>query len=169
METKRLGSWVKTTLQKSVQAKTEKDHGPTRSWICGGRYGTLKTQFLSIVKRHAHKTAFGKERVTVISYGKFSRVLFHPSIGPFCKELTVEWGSKAACCLCFFCFVLFFFVFFVRLLNHRLDLASVFVNSTQPSLTMLFNKSLLIGILPGDWKLTNIVAIFKKGKRDFYL
>ena len=36
-----------------------------------------------------------------------------------------------------------------------------------PSLTMLFNKSLQLGIFPGDWKLVNIVLIFKKGKRDF--
>ena len=36
-----------------------------------------------------------------------------------------------------------------------------------PSLTMLFNKSLRLGIFPGDWKLANIVPIFKKGKRDF--
>ena len=31
---------------------------------------------------------------------------------------------------------------------------------------MLFNKSLRLGIFPGDWKLANIVPIFKKGKRD---
>ena len=37
----------------------------------------------------------------------------------------------------------------------------------SPSLTMLFNKSLRLGIFPGDWKLANIVPIFKKGKRDF--
>ena len=36
-----------------------------------------------------------------------------------------------------------------------------------PSVTMLFNKSLWLVIFPGDWKLTNIVHIFKKRKRDF--
>ena len=35
-----------------------------------------------------------------------------------------------------------------------------------PSLTMLFSKSLRLGVFPGDWKLANIVPIFKKGKRD---
>ena len=34
-------------------------------------------------------------------------------------------------------------------------------------ITMLFNKFLRLGIFPGDWKLANIVPIFKKGKRDF--
>ena len=36
-----------------------------------------------------------------------------------------------------------------------------------PSLTMVFNKSLRLGIFSGDWKLANIVSIFKKGKTDF--
>ena len=36
-----------------------------------------------------------------------------------------------------------------------------------PPLAMLFNKFLRLGIFPGDWKLVNIVPIFKKGKRDF--
>ena len=36
----------------------------------------------------------------------------------------------------------------------------------SPSLTMLFNKSLRLGIFPGDWKLANCTH-FKKGKRDF--
>ena len=35
-----------------------------------------------------------------------------------------------------------------------------------PSLTMLFSKSLRLGVFAGDWKLANIVPIFKKGKRD---
>ena len=57
---------------------------------------------------------------------------------PLGKELMVESGSKAASFLCFlflclFLFV-FFFCFFVRLLDHRLDLASVVVNSTEPYL-----------------------------------
>ena len=37
----------------------------------------------------------------------------------------------------------------------------------RPPLAMLFNKFLRLGIFPGDWKLVNIVPIFKKGKRDF--
>ena len=36
-----------------------------------------------------------------------------------------------------------------------------------PPLAMLFNKFLRLGIFPGDWKLVNIVPIFKKGKSDF--
>ena len=36
-----------------------------------------------------------------------------------------------------------------------------------PSLTLLFNKSLRLGIFPGDWKLANMVPIFKKGNTDF--
>ena len=36
-----------------------------------------------------------------------------------------------------------------------------------PPLAMLFNKFLRLGIFPGDWKLVNIVPIFKKGKRDW--
>ena len=48
----------------------------------------------------------------------------------------------------------------VRLLKETAD-------QIAPSLTMLFNKSLRLGIFPEDWKLANIVPIFKKGKRDF--
>ena len=48
----------------------------------------------------------------------------------------------------------------VRLLKETAD-------QIAPSLTMLFNKSLRLGIFPGDWKLAYIVPIFKKGKRDF--
>ena len=48
----------------------------------------------------------------------------------------------------------------VRLLKETAD-------QIAPSLTMLFNKSLWLGIFPEDWKLANIVPIFKKGKRDF--
>ena len=32
-----------------------------------------------------------------------------------------------------------------------------------PSLTKLFNMTLKNGILPKDWKLVNIIPIFKKG------
>ena len=46
-------------------------------------------------------------------------------------------------------------------------LLKVTADQISPSLTMLFNKSLRLGIFPGDWKLANIVPIFKKGKRDF--
>ena len=47
----------------------------------------------------------------------------------------------------------------VRLLKKTAD-------QIAPSLTMLFNKSLRLGIFPEDWKLANIVPIFKEGKRD---
>ena len=104
METKRLGS-------KKCESQDRKRAWTNQVLNLWKHYGTLKTQFLPIVKRHADNTAFGKQRVTVISYGKFSRVLFHPSIGPLGKEHTLESGSKAASFLCFcFCF-LFFFVF----------------------------------------------------------
>ena len=45
----------------------------------------------------------------------------------------------------------------VRLLKETADQIS-------PSLTMLFNKSLRLGIFPGDWKLANIVPIFRERK-----
>jgi len=48
----------------------------------------------------------------------------------------------------------------VRLLKDTAD-------QIAPSLTMLFNKSLRLGIFPEDWKLANIVPFFKKGKKDF--
>ena len=48
----------------------------------------------------------------------------------------------------------------VRLLKETAD-------QIAPSLTMLFDKSLQLGIFPEDWKLAHIVPIFKKGKRDF--
>ena len=48
----------------------------------------------------------------------------------------------------------------VRLLKETAD-------QIAPSPTMLLNKSLRLGIFPGDWKLANIVPIFKKGKRSF--
>ena len=48
----------------------------------------------------------------------------------------------------------------VRLLKETAD-------QMAPSLTMVFNKSLRFAIFAGDWKLANIVPIFKKGKRDF--
>jgi len=35
-----------------------------------------------------------------------------------------------------------------------------------PSLTKLFNKSLQLGVVPSDWKLANLVPIFKTGKRE---
>ena len=35
-----------------------------------------------------------------------------------------------------------------------------------PSIALLFNKSLLQGEVPEDWKLANIVPVFKKGKRE---
>ena len=37
-----------------------------------------------------------------------------------------------------------------------------------PSLTMLFNKSLWLGIFPGDWKLANIVSIFQKKRETLW-
>ena len=46
-------------------------------------------------------------------------------------------------------------------------LLKVTADQIVPSLTILFNKSLWLGIFPGDWKLANIVPIFKKGKRNF--
>ena len=48
----------------------------------------------------------------------------------------------------------------VRLLKETADQIS-------PPLDRSFNISLRLGIFAGDWRLTNIVPIFKKGKRDF--
>ena len=35
-----------------------------------------------------------------------------------------------------------------------------------PSLTQLYNLSLLQGVLPEDWKLANIIPVHKKGERE---
>jgi hypothetical protein len=35
-----------------------------------------------------------------------------------------------------------------------------------PSLTILFNRSLCVGEVPDQWKLANVVPIFKKGEKD---
>ena len=45
-------------------------------------------------------------------------------------------------------------------------LLKVTADQIAPSLTMLFSKSLRLGVVPGEWKLANVVPIFKKGKRD---
>ena len=34
------------------------------------------------------------------------------------------------------------------------------------SLTLLFNKSLSTGVLPGDWKLANVVPVYKKDNKE---
>ncbi|CAB4001796.1 Hypothetical predicted protein, partial [Paramuricea clavata] len=36
-----------------------------------------------------------------------------------------------------------------------------------PSLCQLFNKSLRIGVVPFDWKVTNVVPAYKKGDQEF--
>ena len=41
------------------------------------------------------------------------------------------------------------------------------VDSTRKALGLIFNRSLLHGEIPVDWKSTNIV-IFKKGKKTNY-
>ena len=38
--------------------------------------------------------------------------------------------------------------------------------SITPSLCKLFNKSLLVGKIPRDWKLTNVVPVHKKGNQE---
>ena len=35
-----------------------------------------------------------------------------------------------------------------------------------PSLTKLFNKSLQYGIIPDEWKVANVVPVYKKGRKD---
>jgi hypothetical protein len=37
-----------------------------------------------------------------------------------------------------------------------------------PSLCDLFNKSLRTGVVPRDWKLANVVPVFKKGDKDMF-
>ena len=36
-----------------------------------------------------------------------------------------------------------------------------------PSLTQLFNLSLCCGTFPDDWKLANIIPVYKKGKKQY--
>ena len=45
-------------------------------------------------------------------------------------------------------------------------LLKVTADQIAPSLTMLFSKSLRLGVFPRERKLANIAPIFKKGKRD---
>ncbi|CAB3990484.1 Hypothetical predicted protein [Paramuricea clavata] len=42
----------------------------------------------------------------------------------------------------------------------------VTANQIAPSLTRLFNKSLQVGVVPDEWKLANVVPVFKKGEKD---
>ena len=42
----------------------------------------------------------------------------------------------------------------------------VTANQITPSLTRLFNKSLQVGVVPNEWKLANVVPVFKKGEKD---
>ncbi|CAB4035087.1 Hypothetical predicted protein [Paramuricea clavata] len=42
----------------------------------------------------------------------------------------------------------------------------VTANQITLSLTRLFNKSLQVGVVPDEWKLANVVPVFKKGEMD---
>ena len=46
-----------------------------------------------------------------------------------------------------------------RLLRETAD-------NIAPSLTKLFNKSLQYGIIPDEWKVANVVPVYKKGRKD---
>ena len=46
-----------------------------------------------------------------------------------------------------------------RLLRETVDIIA-------PSLTKLFNKSLQLGIIPDEWKVANVVPVYKKGRKD---
>ena len=39
------------------------------------------------------------------------------------------------------------------------------VDSRSKALTLIFNRSLLHGEIPGDWKGANVVPIFEKGSK----
>ena len=39
-------------------------------------------------------------------------------------------------------------------------------DNIAPSLTKLFNKSLQYGIIPDEWKVANVVPVYKKGRKD---
>ena len=39
------------------------------------------------------------------------------------------------------------------------------VDSTSKALNLIFNRSVLHGKIPGDWKSANVVPIFKKGSK----
>ena len=51
--------------------------------------------------------------------------------------------------------------------NIPIRLLKECANSIAPSLTCLFNKSLEHGILPLEWKLSNIIPLHKKGDKSF--
>ena len=40
------------------------------------------------------------------------------------------------------------------------------VDIIAPSLRKLFNKSLQHGIIPDEWKVANVVPVYKKGRKD---
>ena len=39
-------------------------------------------------------------------------------------------------------------------------------NELAPSLSIIFNLSLLTGMVPDDWKLSNVIPVFKSGTRN---
>ena len=45
-------------------------------------------------------------------------------------------------------------------------LLKVTASTIAPSLCKLFNKSLRLGMVPEEWKLANVVPVFKKGEKD---
>jgi hypothetical protein len=51
--------------------------------------------------------------------------------------------------------------------NIAIRLLKECASTIVPSLTSLFNKSLQLGILPFEWKLSNIIPLHKKGDKSF--
>jgi len=44
-------------------------------------------------------------------------------------------------------------------------LCNIYINDL-PDVCKLFNKSLTTGDIPGDWRLANVTAVFKKGSKS---
>ncbi len=51
--------------------------------------------------------------------------------------------------------------------NIPIRLLKECASTIAPSLTCLFNKSLKLGTLPSEWKLSNVIPLHKKGNKSY--
>ena len=52
------------------------------------------------------------------------------------------------------------------LMEFQEKILKLTANSLSPSLTKLFNQSLIKGIYPDDWKIAKVVPVFKNGLKN---